>query len=78
MEAAFTKDAPDTKTGIVLQGGPLDEPALGMYAATQILRSAVGELTIDYLRGAPQPARTGGSAARGSGGRERAARPAYR
>ena len=26
------------------------------YAATQILRSAVGELTIDYLRGAPQPA----------------------
>ena len=56
VEAAFTKDAPDTKTGIVLQGGPLDEPALGMYAATQILRSAVGELTIDYLRGAPQPA----------------------
>ena len=35
VEAAFTKDAPDTKTGIVLQGGPLDEPALGMYAATQ-------------------------------------------
>ena len=32
VEAAFTKDAPDTKTGIVLQGGPLDEPALGMYA----------------------------------------------
>ena len=26
------------------------------YAATQILRAAVGELTIDYLRGAPQPA----------------------
>ena len=27
VEAAFTKDAPDTKTGIVLQGGPLDERA---------------------------------------------------
>ena len=32
------------------------ESLLHRYAATQILRSAVGELTIDYLRGAPQPA----------------------
>ena len=39
VEAAFTKDAPDTKTGIVLQGGPLDEPALGMYAPRAIRRA---------------------------------------